>query len=103
MLPANRRLLRPALLGALLITLLTLSASTAIAIPKDGTPPLPNPPAQPPAHAPDLVVESFSYGSINFSVGKYYYVDVKVRNQGNLAAGEFWIRNEPVLPMPTAR
>lgn len=94
----QRIVLRPAMLGAVLVTLLAFAAPVAMAAPIGGEPPIPDPPIPtpmpPPDYAPDLVVESFSYGSINTGYGKYYYVDAKIRNQGNRPAGEFWVKND---------
>ncbi len=87
-------LLRPAMIGALVLTLVAFSAPAAMAIPIDDNPPIPTPtPTPPPTNAPDLTVESFSYGSFNTWFGKVYYVDARIRNQSNYAAGQFSVRN----------
>ena len=94
--------LRRAVLGLLVVATLLTTAPLAMAAPKiDDDPPIPTPviptptpTPPPPSNAPDLTVENISYGATGpFS----YYIDVRVRNQGNRPAGPFYVRNGTYL------
>jgi hypothetical protein len=97
-------------LGLLLLVAFGVTAPAALAVPQDGVdPPLPTftPPTAtpvptatpiPPQTSADLVVERVRYGA-NGSGG--YYTEIRIRNQGNLFAGVFHVREQNVYTTNT--